>query len=308
MNKEKLAKQASRILRALPHFRGKHRIGKCIEGVLIGSGGWADPVCHVRLKDGREVQLDVRSETHSQAFWCGIYDSELIRKFTGLFEAGWIALDVGANIGYYAIGFGRALKATGGRVLCFEPVESTFRCLQNGIARNRLERVVSAFNFGLGEKEETLRIATSEEGCSGNAVIASDALVEKRGFRSLGEILIRPLDQVAAEEGLDRCDFLKVDIEGAEIYFMRGARAFIEKTQPIVYGEFNSYFMREAGLSFGEAWDFFSGLGYEIFVQERARRKRLTNFRRVEKFEEGLSDLLFLPPHLSAEKKRSWAE
>lgn len=281
------------VSRRAPEFRGKYSIGKL---ALRAAGGdldkWQEPEFFVKLKTGHSLRIDVRSETHLAPLLCGTYDSDLIQRFTSLFEPGWVVLDIGANIGYYSIPFGHRLKELGeGAVYSFEPVAANFEAMRVGIEKNGLGDVVHPQQVGLGERNESVGISMTEGGNTGNAVISTEQLVQERGFEATEQIQLRRLDELQQELQIPRCDFIKIDVEGAEIVFLRGAREFLKDHQPILYGEFNSYFMERTGVDIQEAWDFFMSLGYTCLVEDSHSGR----FDRVNECRPGLCNLLFLP-------------
>ncbi|MEL6652985.1 MAG: FkbM family methyltransferase [Bacteroidota bacterium] len=245
--KENLLKNVAGVMRTLPSFRGKYRIGTTLQKKVLNNPPFHEPEFMVGMKAGFDILIDVRSESHLGAFWCGEYDTPLIRKFCRQFREGWTVLDIGANVGYYSIPMAQGLASLGGTLYAFEPLSQNFEALSRSVTHNQLSNL-HLHKIGLGEKSEQLNIALTEGGETGNAVITNQALIDEKGFVPKESIQVESLDEIAPDLGLDRCDFIKVDIEGAEIFFLRGAKALITKHRPVIYGEFNSYFMRKFSL------------------------------------------------------------
>ncbi len=105
-------------------------------------------------------------------------------------------------------------------------------------------------------------------------------------------IEITALDDYALKNNINRCAIIKIDIEGAEIFFIKGAVNFIQKHRPIIYGEFNSYFLRKFESSFLDIWEILEPLGYKVFQENK---KNKGNFCKIEKVTAGLNDLLLVP-------------
>ncbi|MEO2034842.1 MAG: FkbM family methyltransferase [Planctomycetaceae bacterium] len=292
--REYSTKAYASVSRRLPPFRGKYRVGiHALKTIAGDMSQWAEPEFFVQLKNGAALRIDVRSNTHLAPFLCGIYDTALIDRFASLFEPDWVVMDVGANVGYYSIPFARRMKELGsGSVHAFEPVYANFDALESAIEKNDVGQFVRPHRIGLGDSKETVGIAMTDGGNTGNAVISNERLLEERGFAVTEEIEIRRLDEMKQLLDIERCDFIKIDIEGAEIFFLRGAREFIAQHTPILYGEFNSYFIERNGSELSEAWDFFDSLGYTCFAENR----KAFTFERVVEYRSGISDLLFLPP------------
>lgn len=302
--REKLLRSTASVLRSLPSFRGKYRIGTITQKMLMGKNAYQQPEVMVKMKKDFEILIDIRSESHLGAFWCGEYDSPLIQKFCDLFEENWVVLDIGANVGYYTIPMAQRLKQLNGSLFAFEPLTKNYEALVRSADQNNLSNATIE-KIGLGEKYEKLGITLTEEGETGNAVITNDALINERGWKAQEYIQIERLDDFANTHQVDRCDFIKVDIEGAEVLFLRGAKEIITQYRPVIYGEFNPYFMSKFELDLREAWDFLTGLDYEVYKQEHLAR-RTKYFYPVSEYQAKMSDLLFLPRSMPEAEKKRW--
>lgn len=79
---------------------------------------------------------------------------------------------------------------------------------------------------------------------------------------------LQPLDRL----GLGQVDFMKVDVEGAEMRVFWGARATIEKSRPVILSElFPEMLKRVSDASANTFFEFFQGLGYRCFIIDRQR-------------------------------------
>jgi hypothetical protein len=87
---------------------------------------------------------------------------------------------------------------------------------------------------------------------------------------------IARLDRLAEELGIRSCRLIKIDIEG-EISALRGGLKFIGLHRPLIYGEFNPFWMGHMGHTFDDAMSVLGPLGYRPFLEERPGR-----FRRLE--------------------------
>jgi hypothetical protein len=77
--------------------------------------------------------------------------------------------------------------------------------------------------------------------------------------------VVATLDQVFEQEGIERVDFLKLDVEGAEELVLRGAQSLLERSRPIVLFEVNPQANEGAGLAVSACWDFLRQMGYDFF-------------------------------------------
>lgn len=148
-------------------------------------------------------------------------------------------LDVGANIGYETVFLGTLL--TKGRVHAFEPVPSNVRIVKQNITTNHL-RNVTIHNVGLGDKQLTTEIKYNE-GNRGGAFVTVDEANAGGGYDRSERVHIEVLDDLIKQKkiALPKCDLVKVDIEGFEPAFLRGATAFLKKYQPAMIIEANHW-------------------------------------------------------------------
>jgi FkbM family methyltransferase len=126
---------------------------------------------------------------------------------------GAVVLDCGANLGMFAR---YAIDHGAGRVVCFEPSPQTVEALR----RNVPQAVI--VERGVWDSETTVRFHTHGPN-PGADLIAED-----------GELMITTttIDATVVALKLERVDFIKIDIEGAELAALRGARETLLRFHP----------------------------------------------------------------------------
>ena len=255
----------NKFARMLPPARSKAVLGRLITDRLIPSSH--STVTEVPMRAGHKMLLDPRSRTEGGPFWNGEFDEDDIAFFRASIQAGDTVFDVGANVGLISIPIGCHLAALGsGKLISFEPIAANYERLTANLKLNGLEKLSRAYNVALGDHEGTLEISleTRNGAQTGNA-IASEIVGNTEGFTRISCALTR-LDTLAEQEGFDKVDFIKVDIEGAEMLFLNGAAGFVTAHRPTVYGEFNAGLMPQFGHSFLDVFKFFKARGYRTFA------------------------------------------
>lgn len=187
-------------------------------------------------------------------------------------------LDIGANYGLYAYHLARAVGRTG-RVYAFEPVPFTFGTLQKVIRLLRLQNV-ELVPRGCGDRTEraVFRIPVQHS----RALSAGQAHIARRDDERPGrETQVRWSDTrevscevVALDEllpDLPAVSFIKCDIEGAELFAFRGARALIEAHRPSIVCEINPWFLEGFGLRVDDLVSFFFDRAYRLYRYEGGR-------------------------------------
>ena len=125
-------------------------------------------------------------------------------------------LDVGANIGFFAL-YLQSL-APGIRVHCFEPGEDARSRLDTNVKINRLESMVSIYPMAIFDTEATLEL--KEAAMPAHRSLFANQFVE--GARSTTVQAI-PLEKAIELSKSTHVDLLKIDVEGAEIEIVEGA-------------------------------------------------------------------------------------
>ncbi|MDR2691145.1 MAG: FkbM family methyltransferase, partial [Dysgonamonadaceae bacterium] len=125
-----------------------------------------------------------------------------------------VVIDVGAWIG----DFSAYAVSKGATAYAFEPVNETCQLLSRTCALNNVNGgggVIYPVKKGLGDRECELDIYLSKECSGGNSILTTGNTSEK--------ITLTTLDRFVEERKLERVDFIKADIEGAERDMLRGA-------------------------------------------------------------------------------------
>ena len=286
-----LRRPLGHLLRHLPWQRGKRRVGNFLHRHLVDTQDDAGCLETIRLRDGSQMQVDIRSSAEQWAYWTGEYDHQVIQRFAAFLKPGDVVLDVGANVGFYSVALGRRLRQLGaGHVYAFEPVRVNYERLIGNIAMNGLEQIVSTVSMALGDVERDIVIQLRQDthAVTENAFLRPD----QTGLEATGQEIVkmRRLDDFAAQQGLSRCDLIKVDIEGAELMFLRGGTTMLQRYRPIIYGEFNPYWIKSFGHSFLDVAALVLPWGYRMFLQGADGA-----FRETKTPEEGMEEVLLVP-------------
>ena len=133
-------------------------------------------------------------------------------------KEGDVVLDIGSYCGTQTIFFSRLVGKTGA-VLAFEPDAVTFKSLEENIAEHKCLNI-TALNIGLYSSD-------GEIGFSGDSGMGA-SISSEAAFK----IKVRRLDSICKEYNLQKIDFIKMDIEGAEIDVLESSKEVILKYKP----------------------------------------------------------------------------
>lgn len=276
--------------RSLPYFKGKYRLGTALIPLTTNHELEKDCLVRIRMQNGSIVHLDLRSQLEQKVFFSGEYDGGIIQILSRVLHPGIVIFDVGANIGLYSISLGEKLKKIAGKsqIWAFEPVTSNFSRLVNLIEANNLTNIVYPINTALGNEEGEVKLCMENNLTTGNAVLLKGSLVQQETLTCSSKIT--KLDNFVTKHHIENCDLIKVDIEGAEMDFILGGINFIQKTRPIIYGEFNPFWVKHFGYSFVDVADLVNPWEYKLYRQV-GRQK----FVEIKEVKEDIADVLMVP-------------
>ncbi|GAB3357559.1 MULTISPECIES: FkbM family methyltransferase [Giesbergeria] len=168
-------------------------------------------------------------------------------------------LDVGANIGLYAIRFAKRLAQA--HIYAFEPMPTSYAFLQRNVAANQVGSQISCFNYGLSDSSGTVNFYISPA-ASTNASLLNVADAQD-AQQVVG--LTLTLDQWTANQKVAP-DFIKCDVEGAELLVFRGGCSTLTQYQPMVFAELLRKWSKPFGYHPNDMLSFFADLDYQCFA------------------------------------------
>lgn len=180
---------------------------------------------HLPEKLGGYAYLCDLSDIMSQEIcFTGRFEAQETALFQTLLRPGMTFVDVGANWGYFTLLASHLVGAVG-RVVSFEPDPRVYSLLQGNIARNRL-RQVTTLEIAASSEPGVLTLAGYQESSNNygvSQVISSGAERDEPGRRTF-QVNAQAVDSALDQVGVTRVDLLKMDIEGAEEFALRGMR------------------------------------------------------------------------------------
>jgi FkbM family methyltransferase len=274
--------------RATPNFRGKGRLARALHQRLRAGALARDPMREVTMRDGSLARWDLRDDAEALACWLGEADDDVRDALLARVTRDAVVFDVGANVGWWTVPLARHLAPGGGRVVAFEPVPANRARLEWAVAANAVQGNVLVAPVALGDAPGELGMwLKSEETGAGSGTAA---LVTGDGTAHL-RVPVVTLDAWTAERGITRCDLMKLDIEGAELMMLRGAERFIAVTRPLIFGEFEAYWLSTFGASFIDVAAWSERMGYRMLRWE----PRAAEFVPLAQVSVGVQDVLLAP-------------
>jgi len=177
------------------------------------------PILQGRLKGKKWI-----AGSHTHGCWLGSYEYKERILFEKIVKKGSVVFDIGAHCGFYTL-LASELVGPEGKVFAFEPFPKNINYLKEHIRLNNLSNVV------------VIEAAVSDiygRSCFGLDANASSS----EGHLGVeGGIIVKTvsLDELVDKKEIPDPDYIKIDVEGAELSVLSGARRLVERKHPVLF-------------------------------------------------------------------------
>ncbi len=177
-----------------------------------------------------------------------------------------LVLDIGANLGAYAVPVAKALMQAGGSVIAVEAQRIVYYQLCGNVFLNQLDNV-TALHLAIGHERGTLDLPRPNYAAMGNVggFSIEQKFREHNGTQAAmtGEterVQMLPLDELEVPRAPD---FIKIDVEGFELNVLQGAKRFLARHNfpPLLFEAWSEEWFAEDKL---KLLGFVQSLGYAI--------------------------------------------
>ena len=208
------------------------------------------------------MKVDLSKSMGAAFYWMGFHELNEWRFLNTFLKEDMVFVDIGSNQGEFALF--SAKRLTKGSVLAFEPVNFFYDLLNQNISLNQF-RNIKTFHCGLSDVAKQLPIYMGSEGEGENEGLGSVFQSKKRN-RFIQNIDLKVFDDMVTELNVARIDFMKIDVEGAELMVLNGSKEAIRKFRPHVMIEISEETYRAAGYSVSDVKSFFKPLNYSLHI------------------------------------------
>ncbi len=251
-----LVKKISSFTRILPKFRGMERLAN-----------WYCPNSTFAFDEYYDLCLDklnfrVRPSSHIgwSLFTFGNYESALRAIATEHVKSRETVIEVGANVGWHTLFFSK-LVGPHGNVIAFEPSPAIYKDLYANVRRNEGVNNCDLRQLALSDTigEYAFTAYGPESSNAGDGYLAPENKNPEYG--TLIKVPVSTLDA----QCIDRCDTLKIDVEGFEPAVLRGGIKTIQRCRPTIIFEHVQSHIQRAGENRFSLEDYFRALEYDLF-------------------------------------------
>lgn len=166
------------------------------------------------------------------AYLINTHERMIVEWAQQLCQPGMHALDLGAHVGYFSLLFS-VLVGPAGQVYTIEPNPENLRKIRSMIEINKRQNI-RVFPFAASDQAGEVQFVVENTGSMGHLATLSPenhaAAVTVRAVR---------LDDLAGDQGIDRIDLIKMDVEGAELKALAGMTGLISRWRPTIICEWH---------------------------------------------------------------------
>lgn len=195
------------------------------------AGSLRNQETRIRSGIGKDLLINVGSS--AAAYVLGNFKPDVQEFLASTVKPGQVIYDVGANVGFFTLLAAR-LTGPGGKVISFEPLPENLLHLRRNVERNQF-RNVTIQPLALGAASEERVFHVSERPTWGKLEKAGSARPDK--YLADIKVAVARLDDLLSKGEIPPPDFVKIDVEGAEVEVLEGARETLARFGPILIVE-----------------------------------------------------------------------
>jgi len=198
-----------------------------------------------------------------------------------------ISFDIGANYAYYTERLGKL--CSDGKIYAFEPIPPTFKVCSMIVEHYKLNNVVM-LEKGVGAKNSKVKfeVPIQDSGflSSGQAHFSGrhNTVANKEIYYPWQKDRTYECEVVSIDEefkDLQKLDFIKMDIEGAELYALNGMENTLKRLRPTMLIEICKFWLDGFNITAKEMNECIERLGYDIYRYS----KKDKSFTKVDSLE-----------------------
>lgn len=169
-----------------------------------------------------------------------------------------VVVDVGANHGEFTVLFSKLAD----RVIAFEPLLDNYQYLKRTSAAN-----VQVEKFALSNRigTDTMQVFT-DFSMIGYSSFQQPTSIHHRDFSTSPEVVSVISLDTYLQDNPCKIDFLKVDIEGGELNFFKGANKVLGDHRPLIMCEVSDHRTCDFGYRAAEIIEYVAGFGYRWYA------------------------------------------
>jgi len=168
----------------------------------------------------------------------GVHEPLTTKLILSEIKPGMTILDIGSNIGYYAI-LESNLIGTTGKIYSIEPSPINFKLLEENLKLQKMNNF-KIFNLAIGNKNDKLEFLISEK--SNWSKIKEDSDIIGKNDTII-TVPVKSLNLFCKENNLEKIDLIRMDVEGYEEKIIEGGKEILKNIKPILMIEIHKMYL-----------------------------------------------------------------
>jgi FkbM family methyltransferase len=230
------------------------------------------------LRSGARLAVTENDHLQILLYYLGTFEPQSIRLMKRVVRPGTIALDVGANIGFFTVEAAMAVGPSG-RVIAIEAFPPHARTVRRNVELNSFCNV-DVISSAVGEADGVATLTLPTGANHGMFTLGTIAGADS------GEVPVKRIDDILEQQGVRSVDFIKMDIEGSELRALKGAANTLRSNHPPILIELNEAALIGCGTSSSEVKELLYSLGYKGWLVGRGRLVPIPASQRVHDCDE----------------------
>ncbi|HEX9502952.1 MAG TPA: FkbM family methyltransferase [Patescibacteria group bacterium] len=209
-----------------------------------------------------DLFLNQKDPMVSGAITLNVYENFEKEIFIQAIKPDMTVIDIGANIGYYTLLAASRVKL----VLGFEPDAMNYRLLTKNVVENNCKNV-SCYELAIADKEGPIFLFENPDNFGDRRIYSFD------DSNSKAQVSAVTLDNFLDRINLNRVDFIKMDIQGAEGRALTGMKKTLEHPDLQLLMEFFPSGLRQSGFDPMDVLKMLTDKKFKIYHINGGRRK-----------------------------------
>lgn len=244
-----------------------------------------DKPTHVIMKtpSNFKIEIDLSKYQGNKIFWRGAHDWSTIFAMKKIIDPQKNVIDIGANIGEYTL-FAASFISPNNKVWAFEPVQKMYSTLIKNIQLNpHLQDKIIPIKIGLSNQSSIVPIF--DENNTSNEGLFS---IHSKNFshpQKIEDIELNTLDNAVIQHQISNIGFIKIDVEGNELFVLQGAKETIQKYKPFLMIECSEKNFNAAGYTAQTLLEYLNQFNYKFFlIKKRGQLEKINSIHEIPEF------------------------
>lgn len=193
---------------------------------------------------------------------CRDYETSVQEQISQIVQRGNTVIDCGAYVGIYTIALAK-LIGDDGHVYAFEPTQETRQVLKRHVHLNRVDRSVTIEPIAISDSTGEVTLWASGVN-AGNSLNYESAVINEKytGIDTMPYVINQTtLDNYCFSKNIIP-SVIKIDVEGAELKVLYGAKRILSKYRPFIFLEMHPFHLPKSGGNSDELLEFMKHIGY----------------------------------------------